>query len=374
MPPRNSSPSSPSGVWVPTAVLAGLALLTAGTLLWTLREARSRPALAAASPVAPGLASVAPTPARAAFVPLLSSLVALNQEQAERAPIQLSSVGTSIAQARPTLPTQPAERRALCIQALAQLRDDDIPRNAMQAMRQLRALDCATDPNLRPLLVACLKSQDLQQRSLIASYLYARSQAPEEELLLAAAMDIGDDIVPRPHKSIYFQGYPEDWTRDDRLGLPPTLHNARQAAQLLLHEGQRAWPHLLKRLHASDPQERFLSAVLLARTGCSKKTKLTVTILVTHLKHNDWKGDATIACRALYGLADQALPHLRALGGITDPQAHKLLRLVIKEIEDPSPNASQAYERALRMAPGRDGKPLVVWRYTPDMLDGLVRH
>ncbi len=71
---------------------------------------------------------------------------------------------------------------------------------------------------------------------------------------------------------------------------------------MLIGEGSRAWPHVLKRLHASDPQERFLAAVILARTHCAENLDLTVTVLVTHLKDNDWKGDATIAGRALHEL------------------------------------------------------------------------
>ena len=132
-------------------------------------------------------------------------------------------------------------------------------------------------------------------------------------------------------------------------------------------------PHVLKRLHASDPQERFLAAVILARTHCAENLDLTVTVLVTHLKDNDWKGDAIIAGRALHELGESALPHLRRLRGIADGQGRRLVRLAIEEIEEPSANASEAYERAQKIAPSAEGKPLAVWRFAPDSLDGLVR-
>ena len=116
-----------------------------------------------------------------------------------------------------------------------------------------------------------------------------------------------------------------------------------------------------------------MSAVILARTHCTENLDLTVTVLVTHLKDNDWKGDATIAGRALHELGEEALPHLRRLRGIADGQARRLVRLAIEEIEQPSSNASEAYERARRIASSSSGKPLAVWRFTPDSLDGLVR-
>ncbi|MFT7678343.1 MAG: hypothetical protein ACI8QC_002329, partial [Planctomycetota bacterium] len=290
MPRRNNYWASPPRSSAPSAVLIGLALTATVLLLWTWNRASSNPVLAAAP--------LSPRPGRAASLPLLSSVVALNAASDTRTPIQLTGIGMASTHSAAALPTNPAARKALCLHALAQLLDDDIRGNATLAMRQLRALDSTNDPELRPLLVACLKSRDLQQRSLIASFLNARSQAPEQEMLLAAAQDLRDDVVPRPHKSLTFQGYPEGWTTDDRLGLPSTIHNASQAAALLLREGERAWPHLLKGLNASDPQQRFLSAVILARTGCEQDLRFTITILVTHLKDNDWKGDATIAGRA----------------------------------------------------------------------------
>ena len=49
------------------------------------------------------------------------------------------------------------------------------------------------------------------------------------------------------------------------------------------------------------------------------------------------------------------------------------VRLAIEEIEEPSANASEAYERAQKIASSAEGKPLAVWRFAPDALDGLVR-
>jgi hypothetical protein len=339
----------------------------------------------------------------------LSAEVIVETARSERTPIQLTSVGT----AAPAVPARwdpldrvraflclpipnavegddtdpvqlselealrdtlnPEELKSMCALALEQLKDDDIRWNARRALSLLRELNSANDPILRPLLLDCLDSIDLQQRSLAARFLRASEKVAEDEMLLAAAKDLRDDVVPKPHKSLTFKGYPEDWSFQKSLRLPHDLHNARQAARMLIDEGSRAWPHVLRRLHASEPQERFLAAVILARTHCAENLDLTVLVLVTHLKDNDWKGDAIIAGRALHELGEEALPHLRRLRGIADSQGRRLVRLAIEEIEEPSANASEAYERAQKIAPSAEGKPLAVWRFAPDSLDGLVR-
>jgi len=399
---RQSNRDSQPGPSVRSLALAGLAAAAAGVIFWSLFETRATPALAAVRPLAQE--NLGPR-----HGPLLSAEVIVETARSERTPIQLTSVRTAApavpARRNPmdrvraflclpipnavegddTDPVQiselealrdtldPEELKSMCALALEQLKDDDIRWNARRALSLLRELNSANDPILRPLLLDCLDSIDLQQRSLAARFLRASEKVAEDEMLLAAARDLRDDVVPKPHKSLTFKGYPEDWSFQKSLRLPHDLHNARQAARMLIGEGSRAWPHVLRRLHASDPQERFLAAVILARTHCAENLDLTVTVLVTHLKDNDWKGDATIAGRALHELGEEALPHLRRLRGIADSQGRRLVRLAIEEIEEPSANASEAYERAQKIAPSAEGKPLAVWRFAPDSLDGLVR-
>ena len=384
-----------------SVALVGLASAAAVVILWSLFETRSKQALAAERPLA------RENPGRRQR-PLLSAEVTVETARSKRTPVQLTNTATTApVLARPdpmdrvrsflclstsrtgkggsTDPVQVSELQALkdtldpdslkrlCALALEQLRDDDIRWNANQAIHLLKMLDGAHNPVLRPLLLDCLNSVDLQQRSLVARFLRASEEAAEEKMLLAAAKDLRDDVVPKPHKSLAFKGYPEGKGYWNGLRLPHDLHNARQATRMLIDEGPRAWPHVLKRLHASDPQERFLAAVILARTRCTENLDLTVTVLVTHLKDNDWKGDAIIAGRALHELGEAALPHLRRLRSIADPQGRRLVRLAIEDIEEPSSNASEAYERAQKIAPSAEGKPLAVWRFAPDSLDGLVR-
>ena len=399
---RQSHRDSQPGPSVRSVALAGLAAAAAGVIFWSLLKTQSEPTLAAIRPLVPK--GFEPR-----HGPLLSAEVIVETARSERTPIQLTRVGTAstavparrdpmdrvraflclpipaAAEGDNTDPVQlselqtlkdtldPEALKGLCALTLEQLRDDDIRWNAGQALHLLRMLDSANDPTLRPLLLDCLNSVDLQQRSLVARFLRASAATAEDEMLLAAARDLRDDVVPKPHKSLTFRGYPEGWNFWNSLRLPHDLHNARQAARMLIGEGPRAWPHVLKRLHASDPQERFLAAVILARTRCAENLDLTVTVLVTHLKDNDWKGDATIAGRALHELGEEALPHLRRLMSIADPQGRRLVRLAIEEIEEPSANASEAYERAKKIASSAEGKPLAVWRFAPDSLDGLVR-
>ncbi|MDP6387136.1 MAG: hypothetical protein QGI93_13155 [Planctomycetota bacterium] len=394
---RQSHRNSQPGHSARALALAGLATAAAGVIFWSLFETRATPALAAARPLAQE--NLGPR-----HGPLLSAEVIVETARSERAPIQLTSVG----KAAPAVPAlrnpmdpfraflsgwdrpnpiseprvaelealtdslSPEDLRRLCGLALDHLKDDDAYMNAHRARNVLEILGAANNPTLRPLLVDCLDSPDVQQRSIVASFLRASDMTAENEMLLAAAKDLRDDGIPKAHKSLTFKGHPEGWDWG-KHNLPHDLHNARQAARMLIGEGSRAWPHVLKCLHASDPQERFLAAVILARTRCPDNLDLTVTVLVTHLKDNDWKGDATIAGRALHELDEAALPHLRRLQSIADPQGRRLVRLAIEEIEEPSANASEAYERAQKIASSAEGKPLAVWRFAPDTLDGLVR-
>lgn len=226
------------------------------------------------------------------------------------------------------------------------LRSDNVRWNAIRASRRLQALGDAAMPALREVLF----SQDEQQR-LMALSLVMRNNPPLDDELLAAIDHTLDS-----------DGYPAWQIADDS-----------HATRRLIEAGEEAWEEVLPGLHASDPQRRFLSALVLAHTQCPRDRALTVTILCGHLRDNDWVGDAGMASRAIYAMGAEAVPHLERLQTIRGPQARALIQLLLAEFERPSRDQHEAYERALRLAPGPNGKPLVVWRLQEEYGYGLKR-
>jgi|GEM_PF-2416504 len=369
---RKSSHNPPTSVW------AGLIALAVFTVLGCLRLTHGKPgliSLAATDPVgASSQGSQEPTLLNArvdsGLSPAVRTPVHSDRRRPPESPPNAATWLDSFLEMAPQdlsrvygwadeidlIKDQLNEEQVLLLgkRLVRELRDDDVPWNAGYALSALASLDPPSHPALYRMLLDTLKSTDLQQRSLVADLLRKAGPGAADELLGAAAIELGDDDIPSGD-------------------LPVTLRNASQSARMLIREGSRSWPHLTRRLHASDPQERFLSAVVLARTHCPEKLDLTVTVLVSHLKHNDWKGDAIIAGRALHELGDLALPQLRRLQGIADDQGRRLVRLALSEIEQPSTTDGEAYKRAQRIASDGAGEPLAVWRFTPDTLDGLVR-
>lgn len=247
-----------------------------------------------------------------------------------------SPAGTS---GRPETPHPAVVRRWV-----AALIDDDVRGNATESRERLIELG----PDAVPALREALRTTDAQQR-LYVVHLLAQLEAPiDEDLLRAAALALEDD----------------PWHTD-------FVHDDTDAVRLLIRAGARAWPEARPGLHARDPQRRFLSAVVLAHTRCPHDLALTVTVLAGHLRDNRWRDDAAIASRALFALGPPAREHLEGLLGMGGLQARRLVKLVLRELEDPSPDPRAAFERATRLAPGPHGGPLVSWRFQRDHFFGL---
>lgn len=248
----------------------------------------------------------------------------------------------------PSAPQAPLSESALrrARRLVVDLIDDEVPWNALEAASELRAMGPAAVPALRE----ALGTVDDQQRMFLVSLLLELGVEIDGDLLHAAYRNLGDD--------------------DSRL---LELDDDTQATKLLISSGAAAWDRVRPGLFARDPQQRFLSAVVLAHTRCPRHVALTVTVLAGHLRDNDWGNDAAQACRALLALGEPAIPHLERLRAMPGPQARQLVALVLEELHDPSPDARAAYQRAKRMAPGRDGRPIVYLRHRPAAPFGLAR-
>jgi hypothetical protein len=88
-------------------------------------------------------------------------------------------------------------------------------------------------------------------------------------------------------------------------------------------------------LDSSDPQERFLSALILGLRGASAHAPKAAPILAEHLKHNSITNDAAPAARALYLLGPACLPALEPLLTSLDTQAASAALLIRLNILTP---------------------------------------
>ncbi|MDA1264181.1 MAG: hypothetical protein O2816_03780 [Planctomycetota bacterium] len=240
-----------------------------------------------------------------------------------------------------------ATRERAALKLVPDLRDDRIYQNAKSAMRKLRLLG----DDAIPALQQALATSDSQQRRYVVSLLIELGAPLTDRLLLAAFQNLEED-----ERSPY-----------------PEVPDDTAATRLMIESGPRAWDYAVSGLYSKDQQRRFLSALVLAHSRSPRATNLTVTILAGHLRDNEWQGDAGMASRALFQLGDLALPQLRRLRTMPGEQARRLVALVISELEDPSQSLKEAYQRALRLAPAGDGRPLVSWRFGTDRSFGLER-
>ena len=222
------------------------------------------------------------------------------------------------------------------------LLDDGVRGNATSAAFRLGLLGKDAAPALR----GGLATADDQQRRYVVSLLLQADSELAPALLRAAYRNLEDDRWR--------------WGRDDT-----------EAVTALIRGGEASWEVVAPGLHSMDTQQRFLSAIVLAHTRCPHHAELVVTVLVGHLRDNQWSGDAGQASRALYALGELARPHLERLRGTPGHQVRRLIALVLSELEAPSGSARGAYKRAQQLAPGPDGRPLTVWRFQEDRAFGL---
>jgi len=97
----------------------------------------------------------------------------------------------------------------------------------------------------------------------------------------------------------------EDLRDDDISG------NCQVAIADALAMGRVALPHLRQGLRSADWQQRLLSAVLMARIGCSEEdTTEIMRVLLTHLDDNRIRGDAHLAKDGILHLGKRAYPAL----------------------------------------------------------------
>ena len=197
--------------------------------------------------------------------------------------------------------------------AIRALANDDIPRNAMEAVRTLRA----AREKAVPALLRALESFDEQQRHLAAFVLRWIDAEPTTRLCELSIEALGDPEI---------EGY---WRT--------LIHRPAVSAARWLDDHSRSkevTSHLLVAARSQQPQRRFLAAALLARSGTQVDLNNTCSVLIAQLPDNEDLGDALVAAHGLYRLGPAALPQVRMAYRGADAQAYKLLQLVEENLAD----------------------------------------
>jgi hypothetical protein len=209
--------------------------------------------------------------------------------------------------APPPLPPEVSPQQVL--DWIDDLRDDDIRWNAIRARQKLTEAGPGTIPFLRPALL----SNDGQQRMLVGRLLRSFDDTTTDALVVVSL----------------------EAMRSDRPSPGDHGNDAAHAFHWLRTRVEAARPRIEAALASDDPQQAFLCACLLARTGRTQSFHRTVSLLIDRLQDNSITGDAVLSAHALYRLGTPVLPHLREAWLRADPQAQQLLSLIELDLQEP---------------------------------------
>lgn len=207
------------------------------------------------------------------------------------------------------------ELRSRFLAAIENLRDDDVPYNALRAQAELCEVGCQA----LPVLEKALWSDDYQTRHVAAWILRhcCTDYEPTPRLLDITADQLNWFEYP---EDMYWLTTPSDayhWLRD-----------STQAVQQI--KGR-----LIRNLQSDDRQERVLSALLLAEHGETSWSSVLAPILIPHLADNNIPSDGGLAAYALGKLGESARVYITPLLQSEDAQQADLARLILHELDHP---------------------------------------
>ena len=199
------------------------------------------------------------------------------------------------------------------IRALIQdLRHDEISFNAIRGLSGLRSIGRDSIPALEQ----ALQYGDYQSRQFAAEALYRMLESPHHRYSPTTRFN---DILIEGMKS-------------DGYGI--SIANARRGYDYFTdrpEEIERVEPTLAQALNGPDPQQRFLSALVLAQAGKTKYMSRLAEILAPHLADNDLSSDGALAANALFDLGPAAWPFLVPLTDSEDRQQAVLAQSIIDQ-------------------------------------------
>ncbi|MGK0301971.1 MAG: hypothetical protein ACI89X_002851 [Planctomycetota bacterium] len=123
------------------------------------------------------------------------------------------------------------------------------------------------------------------------------------------------------------------------------------SARFLRSRAAIASGFLANQLTSMNPQQRFLSAYLLAQAGLTNRDRYPgyagriAFELLGHLPDNKISGDALMATHGLFRLGKVALPILLDNRRFMDPQAQKLIDLIQLDLQKPPRNKRELHQR-----------------------------
>lgn len=210
----------------------------------------------------------------------------------------------------------PPETRDAVLQLIHDLRHDDLRWNAHEALATLWRMDC----EIIPLLEQALHMDDYQGRHAVGQILRIMNcpeYVPSDQLLQVTLQLLSrDQYDPDQYWSLF-----GPTSAFEYLYQSPDDVYARVRESLVV------------RLSSADPQERFLSAALLAERGESQLAPSLVRILAPHLADNDIRTDGGVAAHALYRLGASVIPSLTPYRRSSDRQQAELADLICRALE-----------------------------------------
>jgi hypothetical protein len=159
---------------------------------------------------------------------------------------------------------------------------------------------------------------DYQSRIVATMILKRKCKKPTDILIAACIADLQDD-------SDLVDWYMGRW-------------NAKSSAIYLSKWWHLAETYVLEALDSSDPQQRFLAAVVAGYGGTTVRVGDVVSILAPHLMDNRIGGDSRVSTPALFHLGPRAIPYLREQLFFSDAQGRPILLHIIERLEYPDLN------------------------------------
>lgn len=256
-------------------------------------------------------------PSRTADPPAPSdpAMLVLRHETLEAPPERPSAAREEVARAAP-----PTMSPSQIEQAIRDLHDDDIRRNAGRALHKL-----LEEPAAQPQLRQALGSRDLQQRHMAALILRLQDAAPDAALIEVSLEALDPEVLRTIGRVV---------PGSVRRSVLPYLY--RHPESCVLQCRAMLWN--------DRPRERLLGAFLLACARDTQHLETVVQILTSHLQDNQIGGDALLATHGLYRLGEAGRAMIQGLRRHADPQAHGLLTLVLEDLDHP-PTTREEYVR-----------------------------
>jgi hypothetical protein len=217
----------------------------------------------------------------------------------------------------------PEWQQAWVLPALAaDLRDDDITRNAERAARHLSHMGDAG----RAELERALRSPDRQARAIAADALRdlhvpVRRVAPYEWVRTAIVGEPSDDLLRVTIELL-----------DNRCSWRTGVECAGDPYAFLTLFPERVLPIVLEEWEYDDHTSNLHSAGVLVLMGLGPSHPDVMEFLIECLKDNSERRDAEFAARALYAAGPEAEPFLDAHLYAGDPQQRALVRLVLQNL------------------------------------------